>query len=99
MADAAFAKLLFLQAKVVRDPDRQDDISIGRGDGGIFDRAKLAADEVFAFSNDRLIPFQPNGAPIVIDLFEDRTKIGAARISASELGLGGALYELTYKVI
>lgn len=114
MADAGFAKLLFLQAIKVRDPDGADEIQVSRGDGVIFEQIKMRQDDVFTFDDDRLLPFRPNQAPVRVVLGEvdqvgpDDRIIGSANISAAELGLGertariggaGALYELTYKVI
>jgi hypothetical protein len=113
MADAGFAKLLFLEAKVIRDPDGADEIVVSRADGVSFERIRMGKDDVFEFDDDRLLPFLPNQAPIDVVLTEvneatnQGTRIGAARISAAELGLGerteriggaGSLYELTYKV-
>ncbi|MEU8777087.1 hypothetical protein [Streptomyces sp. NPDC048606] len=113
MAAAAFAKLLFLEAKRVQDPDGADEILVSRGDGGTFDMARLREGDVFEF-DERFVPFV-NQAPVDILLHEvneatDQSKfIGGAKILPSELGLGerkqaiGALslslYELTYKVL
>jgi hypothetical protein len=114
MPDAGFAKLLFMTAVEVRDPDGADEIQVSRADGVIFEQIRIRKGEGFTFDDDRLLPFKPNQAPIDVVLFEvdengpDDRKIGSARISASELGLGartqriggaGSLYELTYKVI
>ncbi len=112
MADAAFAKLLFLEAKEIQDPDGADELLVSRGDGVIFERIRMRKDDVFEF--DRFLPFV-NQAPIDVVLHEvneetDQVRfIGGAKIIASELGLGertqaiGALsqslYELTYKVL
>jgi hypothetical protein len=115
MAEAGFAKLLWLEAKKTRDPDGADEILVSRLDGGIFERIRMHKDDVFTFDDRlRLLPFPQNQAPVVVVLTEvdegsDRwTRIGSASISAEELGSGetvqriegaGALYLLTYKVI
>jgi hypothetical protein len=113
MADAGFAKLLTMQAVTVRDPDGADEIQVSRGDGVIFERRRMRKGEVFEFDDDRLLPFRDQ-APIDVVLFEvdengpDTRRIGAARITAAELGQGqrtkriagaGSVYTLTYKVI
>jgi hypothetical protein len=113
MATAAFAKLLFLEAKEIGDPDGADELVVSRGDGGILERIRMRKDDVFEFDG-RFLPFV-NQAPIAVELREVNeqtdqvTFIGGAVIVAGELGLGertqgiGALsqslYELTYKVI
>ncbi len=109
---AHHAKLLWLEAKKVRDPDGADEIVVSRRDGVIFERIRLRKDEVYTFDN-RLLPFNSSQAPIEIVLTEvdertqQGTRIGSASISAEELGLGeftariggaGALYQLTYQV-
>jgi hypothetical protein len=99
MADAGFAKLLGLEAKVIRDPDGTDEIVVGRADGVSFERIRMRKDEVFTF-DDRLLPFLPNQAPIDVVLTEvnevtqQGTRIGSARISAAELGLGERTEEI-----
>jgi hypothetical protein len=113
MADAGFAKLLFMQATSVRDPDGADEIQVSRADGVIFERIRMRKGEVFTFDDDRLLPFRDQ-APIDLVLFEvdengpDDQRIGSARITAAELGRGertqriagaGSVYTLTYKVI
>lgn len=113
MAEAGFAKLLFMQAISVRDPDGADEIQVSRGDGVIFERIRMRKGETFTFDDDRLLPFRDQG-PIDIVLFEvdengpDDKRIGSARITAAELGRGertqriagaGSAYTLTYKVI
>ncbi|MER6026558.1 hypothetical protein [Streptomyces sp. NPDC001851] len=113
MADAAFAKLLSLEAKRIQDPDGADEILVSRGDGGVFERLRMRVGDVFEF-DERFVPFV-DGAPIDIVLHEvneatgQASFIGGAAIVPSELGLGertqaiGALslslYELTYKVL
>ncbi|WP_432196903.1 hypothetical protein [Streptomyces sp. bgisy027] len=113
MADAAFAKLLFLEAKRVQDPDGADEVLVSRGDGGTFEKVRMREGDVFEF-DERFVPFV-NQAPIDVVLHEvnevtDKVSfIGGAKIIASEVGLGertqaiGALslslYELTYKVL
>jgi hypothetical protein len=113
MADAAFAKLLFLEAKRVQDPDGADEILVGRGDGGTFEKVRMRVGDVFEF-DERFVPFV-NQAPIDVVLHELNegsgtvSFIGGAKIVPSEVGLGerkqaiGALslslYELTYKVL
>ncbi|MGC9494800.1 hypothetical protein [Streptomyces sp. WG7] len=113
MADAAFAKLLFLEAQRVQDPDGADEIVISRGDGGVFEKIRLRKGDVFEF-DERFVPFV-NQAPIDILLHEvneatgQAAFVGGAKIIPSEVGLGerkqaiGALslslYELTYKVL
>ncbi|MET8631089.1 hypothetical protein ABZW30_46680 [Kitasatospora sp. NPDC004669] len=112
MTDAAFAKLLSLEAKRIPDPNGVD-VLVGRGDGGTFDRLKMREGDAFEF-DERFVPFV-NQAPIDIVLHElhEATSqvsfIGGAKIIPSEVGLGertqaiGALslslYELTYKVL
>jgi hypothetical protein len=113
MADAGFAKLLTMQAVTVRDPDGADEIQVSRSDGVIFERVRMRKGDVFEFDDDRLLPFRDQ-APIDVVLFEvdengpDDRRIGAARITAAELGQGertqrvagaGSVYTLTYKVI
>jgi hypothetical protein len=110
---ANFAKLLFLEAKKIRDPDGADEIVVSREGGVIFERIRLRKDEVFTFDN-RLLPFAPGQSPIVVVLTEvdeaagQGTRIGVGSISAEELGFGqstlriggaGTLYQLTYEVI
>ncbi|MFG2484332.1 MULTISPECIES: hypothetical protein [Streptomyces] len=113
MAGAAFAKLLFLEAKRVQDPDGADEILVGRGDGGTFEKVRMRVGDVFEF-DERFVPFV-NQAPIDIVLHEvneaagQSSFIGGAKIIPSEVGLGErtqaigalslALYELTYKVL
>ncbi|UCM88496.1 hypothetical protein [Streptomyces marincola] len=113
MANAAFAKLLYLEAQRTQDPDGADEIVISRGDGGVFEKVRLRKGEFYEF-DERFVPFV-NQAPIDILLHEmDEASgrvsfIGGAKIIASEVGLGerkqaiGALslslYELTYKVL
>ncbi|MFJ8016741.1 hypothetical protein [Streptomyces sp. NPDC096339] len=113
MGDAAFAKLLFMEAKRVQDPDGADEILVSRGDGVTFEQVRMREGDVFEF-DERFVPFV-NQAPIDIVLHEvneatDQVKfIGGAKIIPSEVGLGertqaiGALslslYELTYKVL
>ncbi|MEY2228975.1 hypothetical protein [Streptomyces sp. BF23-19] len=113
MAGAAFAKLLFLEAKRVQDPDGADEILVGRGDGGTFEKVRMRVGDVFEF-DERFVPFV-NQAPIDIVLHEvneaasKSSFIGGAKIIPSEVGLGErtqaigalslALYELTYKVL
>jgi hypothetical protein len=111
---ATFAKLLFLEAKQIRDPDGADEIVVSRQDGVIFERIRLRKDEVFTFDDDRLLPFRPDQSPVVVILNEvneaahQGTTIGGASITADEEGRGeitsriegaGSMYELTYKVI
>ncbi len=113
MAEAAFAKLLFLEAKRIGDPDGTDELLVSRGDGGIFEQIRMRQDDVFEFDN-RFLPFA--GQPAIDVVLHERneqtdrvTFIGGAKIIAGELGLGertqaiGALsqslYELTYKVL
>ena len=111
---AAFAKLLFLEAKRIQDPDGADELFVSRGDGGIFEQIRMRKDDVFEF-DERFLPFSFNQEPIDVILHEVNqgtgqvTFIGGAKIVASEQGLGertqgiGALslslYELTYKVL
>jgi hypothetical protein len=38
---AAFAKLLFLEAKRIQDPDGADELFVSRGDGGIFEQIRM----------------------------------------------------------
>jgi len=113
MADAHFAKLLFLEAKEIGDPDGADELFVSRGDGVIFEQTRMSKGDVFEF-DERFLPFV-NQAPIDVVLHElnqntdQVTFIGGAGIVAGELGLGertqgiGALsqslYELTYKVL
>ncbi|MEU4729598.1 hypothetical protein [Streptomyces sp. NPDC023588] len=113
MANAAFAKLLTLEAKRIQDPDGADEILVGRGDGGAFEKVRMRKGDVFNF-NERFVPFV-NQAPIDVELHElneatgQVSFIGGAKIIPSEAGLGertqaiGALslslYELTYKVL
>ncbi|MET7665595.1 hypothetical protein ABZT45_41260 [Streptomyces sp. NPDC005356] len=113
MASAAFAKLLFMEAKRIQDPDGADEIIVSRGDGGVFERVRMRLGDVFEF-NERFVPFV-NQEPIDILLHElneatDRASfVGGAKIIPSEAGLGertqaiGALslslYELTYRVL
>ncbi|MEV5897430.1 hypothetical protein [Nonomuraea fuscirosea] len=113
MATAAFAKLLWLEAKRIQDPDGADEILVSRGDGGIFESLRMRKGDVFEF-DERFVPFV-NQVPIDILLHEvneatdQASFIGGAKIIPSELGLGerkqaiGALslslYELTYKVL
>jgi hypothetical protein len=70
MADAAFAKLLFLEAKGPPNPDGSaDDIVLSRADGVIFERVRgMRQDDVFEF-DERFLPFV-NQAPIVVLLDE-----------------------------
>ncbi|MFH0518337.1 hypothetical protein ACHBTE_14295 [Streptomyces sp. M41] len=113
MAAAAFAKLLFLEAKRVQDPDGADEILVGRGDGGTFEKVRMRDGDVFEF-DERFVPFsgQPSIDVVLHELNEASGKvkfIGGAKIIPSEVGLGertqaiGALsqslYELTYKVL
>jgi hypothetical protein len=110
---AGHAKLLWLEAKKIRDPDGADEIVVSRKDGVIFERVRLRKDEVFEFDN-RLLPFLPSQVPIEVVLTEvneaasQGTRIGSVSIAAEEVGLGesttriggaGALYELRYQVI
>jgi hypothetical protein len=110
---AAHAKLLWLEAKKVRDPDGADEIVVSRRDGVVFERVRLRKDEVFTFDN-RFLPFLPSQAPIEVVLTEvneatqQGTRIGSASIAAEEQGLGeattriggaGSLYELRYQVM
>ncbi|MEU0739144.1 hypothetical protein [Streptomyces sp. NPDC006134] len=113
MANAAFAKLLSLEAIRVQDPDGADEILVSRGGGVVFEKVRMRKGDVFEF-DERFVPFV-NQEPIDIILHEvdeatDRSSfIGGAKIVPSELGLGerkqaiGALslslYELTYKVL
>lgn len=113
MAEAAFAKLLFLEAKRTQDPDGADEITVSRGDGGVFERVRMRAGDVFEF-DERFVPFADQ-APVDIVLREMNEAtgqsrfIGGATIVPSELGLGertqaigalsSSLYELTYKVL
>ncbi|GGW55767.1 hypothetical protein GCM10010503_36080 [Streptomyces lucensis JCM 4490] len=113
MTDAAYAKLLWLEAKRVQDPDGADEITVSRGDGGVFERIRMRQGDVYEF-DERFVPFV-NQEPIDIVLHEvneatgQASFIGGAGIVPSELGLGertqgiGALspslYELTYKVL
>jgi hypothetical protein len=112
---ATFAKLLFLEAKRIRDPDGADELFVSRGDGGIFEQIRMRKDDVFEF-DERFLPFV-NQEPIDVVLNEVNeetdqvTFIGGTKIVADEQGLGeitepiggagfsGSLYELTYKVI
>jgi hypothetical protein len=113
MADAAFAKLLFLEAKRIQDPDGADELFVSRGDGGIFEQIRMRKDDVFEF-DERFLPFSGQPAiDVVLHEVNEQTDqvkfIGGAKIVTSELGLGertqaiGALsqslYELTYKVL
>jgi hypothetical protein len=113
MATAGFAKMMFLEAFRVRDPDGADEIQISRSDGAIFEQIRMREGDVFTFDDDRLLPFVSQ-APIEVVFFEidqagsDTRRIGTATISAAEVGLGerqqqirsaGAEYQLTYKVI
>ncbi len=114
MADANYAKMLWLQANTVRDHDGADEIQVSRADGVIFERLRMRPGDVYSFDDDRLLPFNRSQAPIDIEVFEvdetgpDDRRIGAARITAAELGRGertqriagaGSVYSLTYKVI
>ncbi|MFF4582123.1 hypothetical protein ACFY15_27625 [Streptomyces sp. NPDC001373] len=113
MAEASYAKLLWLEAKRIQDPDGADEIQISRGDGGIFERIQMRQGDVYEF-NERLIPF--DGTPqidIILREVNEATHqasvIGGAGINPSEIGLGertqsigapsSSLYELWYKVI
>jgi len=110
---ATYAKLLWLEAKAIRDPDGADEIAVSRQGGVVFEQIRLRKNEVFTFDN-RLLPFGPDQAPIGVVLTEvdeaahQGTTIGSVTISPAELGLGewtqrignaGALYQLTYTVI
>ena len=107
----AFAKLLWLEAEEVRDPDGADEIAVTSGSLQ-FQKIRMRKDDVFEF-NERFLVFGSTPA-IDVSLFEvneaasQATRIGAAIILADELGLGertqriegaGALYELGYKVL
>lgn len=112
MTDAAFAKLLSLEANRISNPNGVD-VLIGRGDGGVFDKAQMREGDVFEF-DERFVPFVDQ-RPIDIVLHElneatgQVSFIGGARIIPSEMGLGerkqaigalsSSLYELTYKVL
>ena len=114
MADAAFAKLLWLEAEEVRDPDGADEILVSSSNVN-FERIRMRKDDVFEF-DERFLPFV-NQEPIDVVLNEVNeetdqvTFIGGTNIVADEQGLGeitepiggagfsGSLYELTYKVI
>jgi hypothetical protein len=69
MAAAAFAKLLFLEAKRIQDPDGADELFVSRGDGGVFEQIRMRKDDVFEFDSSRLLPFV-NQAPIDVVLHE-----------------------------
>ncbi|WP_129840173.1 hypothetical protein [Streptomyces sp. RFCAC02] len=113
MSNAAFAKLLWLEAKRIQDPDGADEIIISRGDGGVFEKVRMRVGDVYEF-DERFVPFV-NQEPIDIILHEwneanDRASfIGGAKIIPSEIGLGDriqaigalslSLYELTYRVL
>lgn len=94
MADAHFAKLLFLEAKQIGDPDGADELFVSRGDGGIFEQIRMRKDDVFTF-DERFLPFV-NQEPIDVLLHEVNqntvpeqvTFIGGTKIVADELGLG-----------
>jgi hypothetical protein len=97
MAEAGFAKLLWLEAKKTRDPDGADEIVVSRQfgqDGVIFERIRMRKDDVFTFDDDRLLPFHSNQEPIGVILTEvdevahQGTRIGSATIRAEELGSG-----------
>ncbi|MFD8799995.1 hypothetical protein [Streptomyces atroolivaceus] len=113
MTQAAFAKLLWLEAKKIQDPDGADEILVGRGDGGIFERVRMRQGDTYTF-DERFVPFV-NQAPIDIVLHEVDEQagrssfIGGAKIIPGEMGLGertqaigalsASLYELWYKVL
>ena len=59
MAAAAFAKLLWLEAKEVRDPDGADEIVVSSG-GLQFKRIRMRKDDVFEFDERSIAHRSPS---------------------------------------
>jgi hypothetical protein len=107
---ALLAKLITLTALQTQDGDGSDELVMSRGDGAIFERISLAANEEFAF-DERFLPFDSEVEIVLTEVdseSQQHQNLGSVFIRADENNRGertqqyrgaGALYDLRYKVI